>query len=147
MGCRRCCDADLRTLSLRQNLLEDASSVGRLASAPILTELILQDNRLSTIPDLSALIALQRLEVSYNGIKTLAPLTSLEGANLSALFAASNKISSVSPAVRLAEGPALPTCSQAASTRSSAVKKWLPYSTPSDLEAAVRCGRQTASST
>lgn len=87
--------ADLRSLSLRQNLLQDASEVGLLASAAVLTELILQDNHLTAIPDLSALTALQRLEVSYNQIKSLAPLTSLKSASLSALYAASNRISSV----------------------------------------------------
>lgn len=69
--------------------------MGQLASAAVLTELILQDNHLTAIPDLSALVALQRLEVSYNLIKSLAPLTSLKSASLSALYAASNRISSV----------------------------------------------------
>ena len=87
--------AALRSLSLRQNLIEDASDVGRLASAPLLTELVLQDNRLSSVPDLGALAALQRLELSYNEIKSLAPLTSLRSATLSALYAASNRISLV----------------------------------------------------
>ena len=41
--------AGLRTLSLRQNILEDASDVARLASAGRLTELILHDNRLHTV--------------------------------------------------------------------------------------------------
>ena len=41
--------AGLQTLSLRQNLLEDASAVTQLASAGQLTELILQDNRLSEV--------------------------------------------------------------------------------------------------
>lgn len=41
--------AGLQTLSLRQNLLEDAAAVAHLASAGQLTELILQDNRLTTV--------------------------------------------------------------------------------------------------
>lgn len=41
--------AGLQTLSLRQNLLEDAAAVAQLASAGQLTELILQDNRLTTV--------------------------------------------------------------------------------------------------
>lgn len=41
--------AGLQTLSLRQNILEDAVAVTRLASAGQLTELILQDNRLSVV--------------------------------------------------------------------------------------------------
>lgn len=122
--------AGLHTLSLRQNLLEQASDVARLASVGRLTELILHDNRLHTVrlyvrygrrclmitrlvlrhvsfssacrppplqvPDLAPLTALRRLELSYNGIKSLRPLTSLSGQYLSDLYVASNNVSSAS---------------------------------------------------
>ena len=41
--------ADLRSLSLRQNLLTDAAPIASLRSAPVLRELILHDNQLTEV--------------------------------------------------------------------------------------------------
>lgn len=82
----------LTSLSLRQNILEDASDIERLASAQQLKELILQDNRLTAVPCLEAFVSLQRLEVSYNEIKSLVPLSSLHTSSLRSLYAASNRL-------------------------------------------------------
>ena len=47
------------------------------------------------MPDLSAFTALRHLELSYNGIRSLAPLTGCGASGLHELYAASNKISEV----------------------------------------------------
>lgn len=47
------------------------------------------------VPPLGPLTALRRLELSYNGIKSLSQLTALATQNLSDLYVASNRISSV----------------------------------------------------
>lgn len=56
------------------------------------------------VPDVAPLTALRRLELSYNGIKSLAPLSALKGLHLSDLYAASNRVTSVRIARR--SGPA-----------------------------------------
>lgn len=91
----------LTTLSLRQNLLEDATDIGQLASAGQLNELILQDNRLTAVPQLGAFLSLQRLELSYNQIKSLTPLSYLEQSPLQSLYVASNKITEADGIQRL----------------------------------------------
>ena len=53
---------------------------------------MLHDNQLSQAPDLAAFGQLQRLELSYNELRSLAPLTSLGAPGLCELFAASNKL-------------------------------------------------------
>ena len=47
------------------------------------------------MPDLSAFTALRHLELSYNTIRSLAPLAACPAAGLQELYAASNKISEV----------------------------------------------------
>lgn len=91
---------DLRKLSLRQNLLADASRILRLASAPQIEELVLHDNKLTTAPDLSPFTSLRRLELSYNEIRSLAPLSGETtnpgpGVALEELYVASNKVSKI----------------------------------------------------
>ena len=91
---------DLRKLSLRQNLLADASRISQLASAPEIEEIVFHDNKLTTIPDFSPFTNLRRLELSYNEIKSLAPLSRETtnpgpGKALEELYVASNKISKI----------------------------------------------------
>ena len=57
-----------------------------------LQELVLHDNQLRQAPDLGAFGALQRLELSYNELRSLAPLAALAAPGLAELFAASNKL-------------------------------------------------------
>jgi Leucine-rich repeat (LRR) protein len=57
------------------------------------------DCQCTQVPDLAPLTALRRLELSYNDIKSLRPLTSLSGQHLSDLYVASNNVSSVSRSI------------------------------------------------
>lgn len=47
------------------------------------------------VPDLSAFTALRHLELSYNAIRSLAPLAACGATGLQELYAASNKITEV----------------------------------------------------
>lgn len=47
------------------------------------------------MPDLSAFTALRHLELSYNAIRSLAPLSACGATGLQELYAASNKITEV----------------------------------------------------
>ncbi|KAK9807493.1 hypothetical protein WJX72_000775 [[Myrmecia] bisecta] len=85
----------LRKLFLRQNLLSDAAKVVELASAAVLEELVLQDNQLKQIPSFRGFSSLQRLELSYNEIRSLAPLTDLSTAHIQELYVASNKVTCI----------------------------------------------------
>lgn len=75
--------------------MEDASDIEQLASAQLLTELILQDNRLTALPQLGEFVSLERLELSYNQIKSLSPLSALQMSPLQSLYAASNRLREV----------------------------------------------------
>lgn len=62
----------------------------------------------SQVPQLGPLTALRRLELSYNGIKSLAPLTALTAPHLSDLYVASNRISSVRLLLNKSRKPSRP---------------------------------------
>ncbi|KAK9843784.1 hypothetical protein WJX81_006222 [Elliptochloris bilobata] len=66
-----------------------------IASRPGLQELVLHDNQLKQAPDLAGFGALARLELSYNELRSLAPLASLAASGLRELFAASNKLPAI----------------------------------------------------
>jgi protein phosphatase 1 regulatory subunit 7 len=68
---------NLKSLSLRQNILQDASAVSQLKSAEHLTRLELRDNQLRDIPDLSRFQSLEYLELSYNIIKDMSAIAKL----------------------------------------------------------------------
>uniref|UniRef100_A0A7S1SLH4 Protein phosphatase 1 regulatory subunit 7 n=1 Tax=Tetraselmis chuii TaxID=63592 RepID=A0A7S1SLH4_9CHLO len=85
----------LTSLSFRQNLLTDASSISESKSASGLTQLVFHDNHLKQIPSLRPFSNLERLEMSYNEIRSLQPLTELVDAPLTEMFAANNKITSL----------------------------------------------------
>ena len=73
-----------------------------------LQELVLHDNQLRQAPELGAFGGLQRLELSYNELRSLAPLAALAAPGLAELFAASNKLPGIEavagrPALRLLE--------------------------------------------
>ena len=60
----------------------------------------LHDNKLTTAPDLSPFTSLRRLELSYNEIRSLAPLSGETtnpgpGVALEELYVASNKVSKI----------------------------------------------------
>jgi len=84
----------LTSLSLRQNLLTDASCISDLKSSPVLQQLIFHDNLLTNIPSLGVFTNLSRLELSYNEIRSLEPLSDLAHAPLTKLFVANNKVAS-----------------------------------------------------
>ena len=91
---------DHRKLSLRQNLLSDASRIAQSSSAPTLEELVFHDNKLTSCPDLSPFTSLRRLELSYNEIKSLSPLSAETsnpgpGEALEELYVAANKVSKI----------------------------------------------------
>lgn len=83
----------LQKLSLRQNILHDASALASLASKSCLADLELRDNQLTEVPDLAGFSALTRLELSYNELRSLQPLKLLPALQLSELYAANNKVS------------------------------------------------------
>lgn len=91
---------DLRKLSLRQNMLADASRISQSLSAALLEELVFHDNKLTAVPNFSSFTSLRRLELSYNEIRSLAPLASETtspgpGEALEELYVAANKISKI----------------------------------------------------
>ncbi|CAI5511039.1 unnamed protein product [Closterium sp. Naga37s-1] len=84
----------LEKLSFRQNLITDAAAAGlkdlnRLTS---LKELVLRDNLLKKVPCVSPLTALSLLDLSYNHIHAMAPLTSSALPALRELYLANNRI-------------------------------------------------------
>ncbi len=85
----------LTRLSLRQNIVADASGLTECQSKPSLADLELRDNQLSAVPDLTGFSALTRLELSYNELRSLAPLSSLRALQLTELYAANNKITTI----------------------------------------------------
>ncbi|KAK9835640.1 hypothetical protein WJX74_004889 [Apatococcus lobatus] len=85
----------LRKLSLRQNVLTTAAALEQSAFAPVLQELVLHDNHLSQAPNLATMTSLTRLELSYNQIKSLSPLSVCRALSLRELFVSNNKISSL----------------------------------------------------
>lgn len=90
----------LRGLNLRQNILPDAAGLSGAASKGVLQDLELRDNLLTEIPDLAGFSQLTRLEVSYNQIRSLAPLTSLTAdpaavPPLRELYVAANKVGAI----------------------------------------------------
>lgn len=86
---------DLRFLSLRQNLLGSASAISGAACKGALKELLLNDNHITEIPDLSEFTAFTRLEFSYNQIRTLKPLELVDHGQLTDLYCAVNKVSAI----------------------------------------------------
>jgi len=89
----------LQSLCLRQNLLPSGAWANRLASAPRLRDLELRDNALAELPPLSAGFgALERLDASYNQVRSALPLRALApaaGSTLRELYMASNKIAAL----------------------------------------------------
>ncbi|KAI3430888.1 hypothetical protein D9Q98_009297 [Chlorella vulgaris] len=97
----------LRRLCIRQNLVSEAAEVEALASAPVLESLDLRDNQFKALPNLAAFTALQCLEVSYNEVRSLAPLSKLGSTWLSELVAACNKIAVIESLQHLSQLHAL----------------------------------------
>lgn len=69
---------------------------------PVLKELELRDNQFKEVPDLACFTNLRHLELSYNEIRSLAPLASLIAPQLNELYAASNKITAIEGITQLA---------------------------------------------
>eukprot|EP01025_Chloroclados_australasicus_P007402 TRINITY_DN12376_c0_g1_i2.p1 TRINITY_DN12376_c0_g1~~TRINITY_DN12376_c0_g1_i2.p1 ORF type:complete len:306 (-),score=30.21 TRINITY_DN12376_c0_g1_i2:56-850(-) len=86
---------ELKMISLRQNLLQDAQFANDLKCKEKLEELILHDNALTIIPHLEGFLVINRLEFSYNEIRSLAPLKSLIAPSLKELYVANNKVSKI----------------------------------------------------
>eukprot|EP00879_Flechtneria_rotunda_P006795 GHRR01007139.1.p1 GENE.GHRR01007139.1~~GHRR01007139.1.p1 ORF type:complete len:329 (+),score=64.68 GHRR01007139.1:206-1192(+) len=90
----------LRALNLRQNILSDAAALNSCQCKGALEDLELRDNRLTEIPSLEGFSQLTRLELSYNQIRSLAPLTSLSADHatippLAELYCAANKVAAI----------------------------------------------------
>ncbi|KAL3136560.1 hypothetical protein ABBQ38_005806 [Trebouxia sp. C0009 RCD-2024] len=85
----------LKHLLLRQNLMEDLSPIAHMASASGLLELVLYDNNISQLPDLSAFASLEKLDLSINQLRSMAPLSTLQAPSLRELYLTSNKLSSI----------------------------------------------------
>ena len=86
----------LRTLSLRQNLVDDVRPLVQLASLPTLEILILHDNYLKSYPagDEWSLPALTKLDLSFNQLRDVS-LPSTSYPVLRELYLAQNKIKRV----------------------------------------------------
>ena len=65
-------------------------------------ELELRDNQFKEVPCLAAFTRLRYLELSYNEIRSLAPLSSLTAPHLTELYAASNKVTTIEGLSQLA---------------------------------------------
>ncbi|GBG63197.1 hypothetical protein CBR_g36965 [Chara braunii] len=85
---------NLQKLSLRQNLLTDASDLAKYPGLYGLRELVLHDNQLKHIPPLDKFEKLELLDVSFNQLKTLAGIEKVSPA-LKELYAAKNKIQAI----------------------------------------------------
>ena len=84
----------LASLQLRKNLLEGAARLTACTACATLTALVLRDNMLKEVPPLAAMAQLRHLDVSYNEIRSTAPLAEAP-ACLEELFLARNKIRTI----------------------------------------------------
>mmetsp|Transcript_4993 Transcript_4993/g.10772 ORF Transcript_4993/g.10772 Transcript_4993/m.10772 type:complete len:327 (+) Transcript_4993:33-1013(+) len=83
---------DLRQVNFRQNLLTDISAWAECSCRDVVEDVEFRDNQLTEIPSLSGFKNLRRLELSYNEIRSISPLQSLDSGALEELYVASNKV-------------------------------------------------------
>ncbi len=84
----------LKRLSFRKNLLTDVSALEELQSAPGLAELVLYDNLIKHIPPLDKYRALEKLDISYNKIKSMEPVAQVSE-TVGELYLAANRIGEI----------------------------------------------------
>ena len=84
----------LKKISFRKNLLEDVSVLKGMQSAAVLSELVLYDNLIKRMPSLENYRALEKLDVSYNKIRSMEPVEQVS-TSVEHLYLAANKISEV----------------------------------------------------
>lgn len=85
----------LVSINFRQNLLTDVSAWSGAACSPGMQDCEFRDNQIKDIPDLSKFSALTRLEFSYNEIRSIEPLATLNAPALQELYVAANKVASI----------------------------------------------------
>ncbi|KAM0944680.1 putative leucine-rich repeat domain superfamily [Dioscorea sansibarensis] len=83
----------LRKLSLRQNLFDDegVDPISRWDSIPGLQELVLRDNKLTKIPDVSIFKGLLVFDVSFNEVSSLKGLSTVSN-TLKELYVSKNEV-------------------------------------------------------
>eukprot|EP00242_Pyramimonas_sp_CCMP2087_P014979 CAMPEP_0198212952 /NCGR_PEP_ID=MMETSP1445-20131203/28410_1 /TAXON_ID=36898 /ORGANISM="Pyramimonas sp., Strain CCMP2087" /LENGTH=326 /DNA_ID=CAMNT_0043887529 /DNA_START=189 /DNA_END=1169 /DNA_ORIENTATION=+ len=89
---------NLRTLTMRQNLLTDASGLRRVAKPEVLEELTLNDNQLEeflSAEDMEKFSGMKMLDVSFNQLRSIEFAAGLVAAQPRDLFFANNKIPEV----------------------------------------------------
>ncbi|KAK3006798.1 hypothetical protein RJ639_015759 [Escallonia herrerae] len=88
--------SNLKILSFRQNLLTDAGvePISRWAAISGLEELVLRDNQIRKIPDVSIFKRLLVFDVSYNEISTLNGLSAVSN-TLKELYVSKNEVSKI----------------------------------------------------
>jgi len=85
----------LENLSLRQNLVADATPLCGMANVAGFKRVVLHDNHLKALPPLDGFPALEVLDVGYNEVRSMAPVAGLDGKNLVELTLAANKIGKI----------------------------------------------------
>ena len=90
----------LKRISFRKNLLKDVSVLEQLRSADGIVEIVLYDNQIKKVPKLDAYKTVQKVDISYNKIRSMQPAEHVS-TSVEELYLAANKISVIEGVDRL----------------------------------------------
>ena len=82
----------LKKISFRKNLLKDVTCLEEFQAQEGIVEVVLYDNLIKRLPNLSKCKSLQKLDVSYNQLRSMLPVSHIHSDNIRVLYLACNKV-------------------------------------------------------